>query len=404
MLLEGEGSIQILDGTEVLISVDVEEGYILQSLIVDGTNVTSQIESGAYTFIMPKHAVTITATAAIPTGDQYKLFSGDLVEGDYIVYYNGKAMNTTVDGDRLQYVEVTPANDVITTDNAAIVWHIAKSGDYWTIYNAEAEAYAASTGAKNKAQMLEDGTDDKVLWTVTLNEDGTYEFVNKQNTANKVNANLRNNGEYGFACYATSTGGALSLYKKVDDDPVSVTLNKYGYATLYYSDKAFIVPEGVTATTYNNNVEVSKTYEAEDVIPAGEAVVLKGTENAKVSFVETTTTVEPDANNALKGLDVAGTTVGDGKFYMLSAKNGKVGFYYGAAEGAAFETTAHKAYLVIPASKAKEAYYLNDEVTGIQKIDNTLFSTDKIYNLNGQRVDKNYKGVVIVNGKKMINK
>ena len=30
-----------------------------------------------------------------------------------------------------------------------------------------------------------------------------------------MNANLRNNGTYGFACYATSTGGALSLYKNV---------------------------------------------------------------------------------------------------------------------------------------------------------------------------------------------
>lgn len=186
--------------------------------------------------------------------------------------------------------------------------------------------------------------------------------------------------------------------------PVTVTLNKYGYATLYYSDKAFIVPESVTATTYNDNVEVSTTYVAEDVIPAGEAVVLQGTANAEISFVETTTTDEADANNALKGLDEAGLTQGDGKFYMLSAKNGVVGFYWGEEGGAAFNAGAHKAYLVIPASKAKEAYYLNDEATGIEKIDNTQFSTDKVYNLNGQRVDKNYKGVVIVNGKKMINK
>ena len=40
-------------------------------------------------------------------------------------------------------------------------------------------------------------------------------FVNVSNASAGVNANLRNNGTYGFACYSTSTGGPLTLYKKV---------------------------------------------------------------------------------------------------------------------------------------------------------------------------------------------
>lgn len=210
----GESSAQVYSGTNVKISIDVETGYVLESLIVDGTDVTSQIDqtTGMYVFTMPSHNVAITATAILPFGDDYELFTGDLVEGDYIIYYDGKAMKNTVANDRLEYEAVTPMSDVIITDNTAIVWHIAKSGDYWTIYNSAANAYAASTGAKNKAQMLEDGTDDKALWTVSGTE--TYEFVNKANAAAGVNANLRNNGTFGFACYATSTGGALTLYKK----------------------------------------------------------------------------------------------------------------------------------------------------------------------------------------------
>ena len=154
----------------------------------------------------------------------YKLHTGDLVEGDYLIVYNDAAMNNVVSSDRLQYQEVSITNDIITTANAAIVWHIAPSGDYWTIYSADVNAYAASTGAKNKAQMLADGTDDKALWTVTGTD--TYEFVNKKNDASSVNANLRKNGSYGFACYASSTGGALSLYKKVE-----YTLTIKGYST-----------------------------------------------------------------------------------------------------------------------------------------------------------------------------
>lgn len=156
--------------------------------------------------------VLVNQAAAPMPMDDFALFTGDLIEGDYIIYYNGKALNTTVTSNRLQYAAVTPANNVIATDNSDIIWHITPNGEYWTVYNATADAYAASTGTKNQAQMMSDGTDDKALWTVTGTE--TYEFVNKYNSENSINANLRNNGTYGFACYATGTGGALTLYKR----------------------------------------------------------------------------------------------------------------------------------------------------------------------------------------------
>ena len=149
-------------------------------------------------------------TPAYPE-NSYVKYSGALVEGDYIIVYDGKAMKNTVSSSRLEYSEVSPTNDYIVAPDASIVWHLAQNGDYWTIYNANANKYAASTGAKNKAQLLESGTEDYSLWTASGSD--TYEFVNKKNTSNGVNANLRNNGTYGFACYAGSTGGALTLYK-----------------------------------------------------------------------------------------------------------------------------------------------------------------------------------------------
>lgn len=156
--------------------------------------------------------VSKTFTKGSGGGNVYSKYSGTLTEGDYIIYYDGKAMNNTISSDRLQYLEVTPSNDQITNPDASIVWHIAASGDYWTIYSANAGKYAASTGAKNKAALNSSGTDDKSLWSVSGTS--TYDFVNKQNTTNNVNAYLRNNGTYGFACYASSTGGELTLYKK----------------------------------------------------------------------------------------------------------------------------------------------------------------------------------------------
>lgn len=177
--------------------------------------------------------VTINQDAYVApsTGSTYALYEGALTEGDYIIYYNGSAMKNRVENGRLYYEEVAPENDVITTSDATIVWHIAQIGDYWTIYSADTDAYAAGTGVKNKAQMLEDGTSDYAMWTVSGTEE--YEFVNKGNSNDGVNAYLRNNvnnnNNYGFACYAVGTGGDLSLYKKnIETETYELHVNGYG--------------------------------------------------------------------------------------------------------------------------------------------------------------------------------
>lgn len=147
-------------------------------------------------------------------GNAYVLHEDELIEGDYLVVYEGKAMKASVTKNRLDCSDVTVENNTIENSDASIVWHISQSGNYWTIFNKNNNKYAASTDTKNQAQLLDNGSDDKSLWTVTKTaKASTFEFVNKANSAAKINANLRNNGDYGFACYGTSTGGPLSLYR-----------------------------------------------------------------------------------------------------------------------------------------------------------------------------------------------
>jgi len=180
---------------------------------VDGTTAptyTTQV-TGATTL----YAVYGQTEGTGGSNTEFTLFSGELVEGDYIIYYSSRAMKAFVSNNRLQYETVTPTDNIITSTNDSIIWHIAASGDYWTLYNAKTANYAASTGAEKKAQLLTDGTDDKSLWTCSsTSASTTYEFVNKQNAANNVKDTLRNNSTYGFACYSNKTGGALSLYKR----------------------------------------------------------------------------------------------------------------------------------------------------------------------------------------------
>lgn len=148
----------------------------------------------------------------VVNNNTYEPYSGALTEGDYLIIYQDGALKAEMGtNDRLSYADVSTAAGTIEDPAANIVWHIAKSGSNWTLYNASAGVYAGGNGTKNKGALLTTLT-DYGKWTAT--GDSTYEFVNVGNKAESVNANLRRNGTYGFACYSTSTGGALTLYKR----------------------------------------------------------------------------------------------------------------------------------------------------------------------------------------------
>ena len=203
----------------VTITCEPVSGYTLSAITITKTSDGSDagISVSNNTFTMPDYPVTVTATFFTNNYEGvFSLYSGALTEGDYVIYYRDYAMKNTVSSNRLANQNITPSNNSITNPDRAIVWHIAPSGDYWTIYNAKEAKYAAATGSKNQAQMLESGTDDKSLWTVTGTS--TYEFENKARAAANSDPNnkwLRNNGNSGWACYASGTGGALTLYRYV---------------------------------------------------------------------------------------------------------------------------------------------------------------------------------------------
>ena len=232
--------------------------------------------------------ISLSATATETGGstsssNDFELITNgsDFVEGDYILVYNNGALNTTVSSNRLQYTEVTPSNNIITTDDATIIWHIAPSGNYYTIYNAGENKYAASTGTKNQAQLLASGTDDKSLWSVTTG--ATFEFANKYNSGQNVNAYLRRNGDYGFACYAAQTGGQLSLYKRSS----STTSTKQD-VTMSFSPASVTITYGndVTEPTLTTDPDgLSVTYSS-----SASAVATVNASTGEVSVVGTGTT------------------------------------------------------------------------------------------------------------------
>lgn len=181
----------------------------------------------------------------------------------------------------------------------------------------------------------------------------------------------------------------------------TLTTSAGGYAT-YSADYAVNYSElGLTAYTLTVD-ETNKTVTAKaftGVVPAGGAVLVKGA--ASTTYTLTPATTEGDATSFVTALQT-GATKADGTQYGFTSKSGTPAF---AQVVSGQEIPAKKGYIVLSgASAAKYAINFDDEATGIQTIEAASAANDAMYNLAGQRVDKAYKGIVIVNGKKYLNK
>lgn len=207
-----------------------------------------------------------------------------------------------------------------------------------------------------------------------------------------------------------SQGVYINSIKVTFNKDVSLAVSSAERATLYYSDRSFIIPEGVVARTYKiegNVLSRSREYKKGDVLPKGTAVVLEAKEG-KYIFEETSKTGETDPHNALCGSDSTTITSGGEVYYVFGKGSNGVGFYWKEANGKAFTTEAHKAYLVYTPSKTTNAksflgFDVALEIQGPTVREKTTFD-GPIYNLAGQRVGKDYKGIIIVNGKKYLNR
>ena len=183
---------------------------------------------------------------------------------------------------------------------------------------------------------------------------------------------------------------------------ISKSVSSAGYATYvtpyaveFAEGDAYVVTAASTSTTLS---EVTS-------VPANTPVLLKG-EGTKTATV--LASASAPASNLLKVSD--GTVVGDDtNIYVLANKTQGVGFYLWDSTAAAIPSG--KVYLDLTGSGAKGVQFISfeeteepsGEATAIAGIE-TLKNAGVIYNLAGQRVGKDYKGIVIVNGKKMLNK
>lgn len=193
------------------------------------------------------------------------------------------------------------------------------------------------------------------------------------------------------------------------------------YYGTYYASRNWIVPEGVTAyyidAVNNGELHLVKIADAGGVVNGSIGVLLESTEAiAKAPIAYTSQNGGIWANdNMLRGTTADQLITNDSwdiqyKYYMLSRKNGVVGFYWDPStsdEGESLNNKANKAYLRVPvgtaAASALRIVVDENELTCIDSVAGVDSNAD-IYDLQGKRVVAPKGGVYVKNGKKFIVK
>ena len=191
-----------------------------------------------------------------------------------------------------------------------------------------------------------------------------------------------------------------------------------GYATYYNSQKDVVLPEGMKALVVTGNSDhldyaaIAGQGAETSVVPAATAVLLQVEEMSEprtflISLAEPTADAISE-ENYLYGSDTEVETTGGEKYYKLTYSNSddNFGWYWGAANGAAFTSPAHKAWLALPASSAP---FLGlpgwEDTTGIVPV-GVDSENGEWYTLQGLKIGKKptTKGVYIHNGRKVVIK
>lgn len=187
----------------------------------------------------------------------------------------------------------------------------------------------------------------------------------------------------------------------------SVHIGTNGWAT-YASDCAVkyddLGLEAYAVKLNDDNTSVSYT-PLTGVVPAYTPVLLKGTAdtnyeiNSKADWVSNVPT-------DLKASDGTATSTDAATLYALSTVDGVTAFYPVKKNSA---IPAKRCYLEVKSTSPKAAFYSLGtnfgETTGISSVENKVEKADApVYNLAGQLVGKDYKGLVIKNGKKFVIK
>lgn len=236
-------------------------------------------------------------------------------------------------------------------------------------------------------------------YTFTLDRDKVTEWASKAGKAPVVNKIVFQNNE---KIEAPFTMKIKSLTRTS-----ILNMPSSGFATFCASYSVDYGSLGLEAYAVKLNADKKAVTleKIEGVVPAGKAVLLKGTPGESYKLT-TGAGTEAVFDTDLKVSDGTATSSDKIAVYGLATVDGQDGFYKASA-GTTIPVKC--AYLEVDNSANLARFYslgdLSGSTTGITSVKNEAAGNNApMYNLAGQSVDKGYKGIVIKNGKKIVLK
>ena len=396
-------------------------------------NATLTISSGNL-----EKMVTLTGTGFVPhyisaTSYYKKITSSDeLVDGgQYVIVYTKGKKGLKAGASNIH--NATPAdvifegNGTISTANAAAMTEITFEKYSTNTYYLKIgdNKYIKATSGETYLNVVTD-KDEYSPWVIAFDAAGNVEITSKKIDNRGIMYSTNSTGY--FKNYDVSKRGqaaypAIQLYQKVGEMPIAKAT---GYVSTYVADFAYVMPKHITGHTValadkKDVIITEKAFRAGDEVPALTPLLIKSDEDYAAE--ETSRNYNPavlnktvDAYTGANMLEYRRTaenytnTMKNGNvyYYKLAIKEGNVGFYWGAADGAAFiMTKPSTAYLTVPQTIKVQGFVLNLEEGATTGIATVVTNEDApIYNLQGIRMNgKNLpKGIYIQGGKKFMVK
>lgn len=313
----------------------------------------------------------------------------------------------------------TVDGNTITVDTATpLEFELGGDAEGYTLnyHSTKYLGYANKSGSTNAAflEEVDNSADAKEKWTFNINNCELVSSIADRGLR------LKNNDVY-IRAYPSATEYPIAyLYKKVSSiatiNFASACTDGEKYYGTYSNGSAFVVPDDLTVSEIKviDGKLTVESYATGAVVPANTGVMVSANtagEHCVVLTGAVGTSVYGDANmlkssgNGITAVEMADAHTGC-RYYRLTMHNGTMlGYYWGAADGAAFSLGANKAYLAVPAVGARLSGFdmTESEVVAMKSPD--IESVDgATFNLFGQRVGIATRGIVIRNGKKYYNK
>lgn len=205
----------------------------------------------------------------------------------------------------------------------------------------------------------------------------------------------------------------IVVYAK--DETIAGAINiatEEGFGT-FYTDKNYVLPQGLTAFGYTsidgNTLTKSVEYVAGDIVPANTAVVVKGAKGSYNYYNTEETATKTIEKNLLKGVTTdtrIGASSGVKRYILTRADDGILAFY--RTNSGTINVKANRAYLEVPTAMAVASFSLEGSATGINNVVTTA-AKQGIYTISGVRLNATTTkelpaGIYIVDGKKVIVK